>query len=408
MRLLFVQYVGDYREAVNRLAAGGDETYYAQKYSVDAVAKIGKEIEEAAVLCCMTEEPYNEVLQNGVRAIGAGFDRKIQAQKLIRLIEEQNPTHLIVRTPIRPVLRWAIKNKVKTSALFAESFSTETLRQKFRNYKTTRLLNNPQIEWVFNHGITASLSLQGIGVDSNKIIPWDWPFRVTPDSFTPKAIRTSAQTWNLVYVGSVLEAKGVGDILDALALLRADNIPVRLKIAGRNQSDFFIKKAKQLKIEDCVEFLGLIPNNKVVHLMREADLVLVPSRHEYPEGLPITIYEALCSRTPLIASDHPMFKKSLKHGLNAMIFPAGDAMALSDCIGQLILDPELYRRLSEASSEAWHQLQIPVKWAELINRWLDDLPENQHWLYEHRLSSGQYNLTDAYQTPSVLRSRLTL
>ncbi|NEQ88464.1 MAG: glycosyl transferase family 1, partial [Moorea sp. SIO2I5] len=44
MRLLIIQYAGDYREAFERLANGGPETYYAQKYSVDSVAEIGKQI----------------------------------------------------------------------------------------------------------------------------------------------------------------------------------------------------------------------------------------------------------------------------------------------------------------------------------------------------------------------------
>lgn len=62
MRLLMVQYAGDYREAVECFAQGGKETYYAQKYSVEAVAEIGKTIEKVAVLRCLTQEPYDLVL----------------------------------------------------------------------------------------------------------------------------------------------------------------------------------------------------------------------------------------------------------------------------------------------------------------------------------------------------------
>ena len=54
IRLLIIQYAGDYREVVRRFSAGEDETYYAQKYSVDAVAKIASKVDgfchpEAAV-----------------------------------------------------------------------------------------------------------------------------------------------------------------------------------------------------------------------------------------------------------------------------------------------------------------------------------------------------------------------
>ncbi|MGB7712276.1 MAG: hypothetical protein WBL95_22545 [Microcoleus sp.] len=51
MRLVIVQYAGDYAEAFERLAKGGSETYYAQKYSVDAVTEMGKRVESVAVIC---------------------------------------------------------------------------------------------------------------------------------------------------------------------------------------------------------------------------------------------------------------------------------------------------------------------------------------------------------------------
>jgi glycosyltransferase involved in cell wall biosynthesis len=391
MRLLFVQYAGDYRKAVQHFAQGEGETYYAQKYSVDAVAKIGKQVEEVAVLCAITAEPYDEILDNGVRAIGAGFQQGFTNQELVKLIAEQNPTHLIARTPLRGIYQWAIQNKVPTLSILADSFSNKSLRNKIRNFQLSRLLNNKQIQWVSNHGVQSSLSLQEIGVSPNKIIPWDWPSLITPDSFSAKTLRSNVKNWHLIYVGSVTELKGVGDVLEALAKLREKEFPVTLKIAGRGETEYFFNKAKQLNIESCVEFMGLVPNQDVVKLMRASDLVLIPSRHEYPEGFPMTVYEALCSRTPIIASDHPMFKGNLKHEINAMLFPAANSTILSEMIKKLINNPELYKQISAASYEAWQRLQIPVKWADLVERWVDNSPENQQWLFEHRLSSGRYN-----------------
>ena len=390
MRLLIVQYAGDYREAVERLEKGEGETYYAQKYSVDAVAEIGKTIEEVAVLCCLTQERYDEVLSNGVRAIGAGFNSKIQIKLLIELIEKQNPTHLIVRTPMPGLFRWAINQKIPTIAILADSFKTQGFKNKLRNYWLAKLLNHQQIEWVFNHGINSSLSLQEIGVKSDKIIPWDWPSTITPDSFFAKTLRVAPPVFKLIYVGLITESKGIGDVLNALKELKSKNLSINIKVAGKGETEEFINKAKQLNIEDCVEFLGLVPNQAIVHLMREADLVIIPSRPDYPEGFPMTIYEALCSRTPIIASDHPMFQNKLKDGINSVIFPAANAVALADCIEKLMTNPELYERISLASYEAWKQLQIPVKWGEMINRWLDNSAKNRQWLFEHRLSSRHY------------------
>jgi glycosyltransferase involved in cell wall biosynthesis len=391
MRLLIVQYAGDYREAVYRFSRGEKETYYAQKYSVDTVAEITKQAEEVAVICCMTTEPYNEVLENRVRAIGAGFHKKIQVKKLLKLIEDQNPTHLIIRTPILEVFRWSIKKRIPTIAMFAESASTRGLQSKLRNYSLANLLKNDYIEWVGCYGINSSISFQKIGIQPDKIIPWDFIVTEKPDSFPPKYLCNSKKTWNLFYIGTMIKSKGVGDILEAISKLKAKNFPVSLQLAGRDEKEFFLNKARQLQIEDCVEFLGLVPNSSVVSLMREADVVLVPSHHEYPEGFPLAITHALCSRTPIITSDHPMFIKILKHGINALIFPAKSPSDLSENIEKLLSNQEIYKTLSEASSDTWTQLQVPVKWDTMINYWLYQSPKNQQWLFEHRLSSGRYN-----------------
>jgi len=392
MRLLIVQYAGDYREAVQRFAKGEDETYYAQKYSVDAVAEIGQRIEEAVVICCMTTEPYNEVLQNGVRAIGAGFKQKIEVKKLLKLIEEQNPTHLIARTPIREVFQWAIQRNIQILAVFAESISTKSIKSNLRNYLLTKLLNKKQVKYVCTYGVNSSILFKKIGVNPEKIIPWDFILSLTPGSYLPKNLQREDEL-KLFYVGSLIEPKGVGDILESLAILRAKDLPVSLTIVGQDETGFFTNKAKKLNVEDFVSFLGIVPNKFIVDLMRESDVVLVPSRHEYPEGFPLTIHHALCARTPIIASDHPMFRNSLEHGLNAMIFPAGNSAVLADCIEKLHSNSALYLKLSTASYDTWNQLQIPVKWADLIKRWLCDSHENQQWLFDHRLSSGRYDLS---------------
>jgi glycosyltransferase involved in cell wall biosynthesis len=390
MRLLIVQYAGDYREAFHNLAEGRGETYYAQQYSVDAVSKAGSHVDEVSTLCLLSEQRYNEVLPNGVRAIGAGFSHKINVKTILEVVKDRQPTHLVLRTPNRALLQWAIQNKVQTMATLADSFNNPGICERARNYLLANLLNHPQVSWIGNHGVTASQSLQAIGVNPDKIIPWDWPHSVTPDLFEAKTLRQIPARWNLLYAGSVSEAKGVGDVLGAIAALKARNIPVHLKVAGKGDIAAFQAKVQQLHLEDSVEFLGLVKNTAVVGLMREADLVVVPSRHEYPEGFPMTIYEALCSRTPIVASDHPMFLRQLQHGQNAMIFAAGQSGECALQIEKILTNPALYETMSQATYATWKHLQIPVKWGDMITSWLHNSPQDQEWLFQHRLSSGCY------------------
>lgn len=392
IRLLIVQYAGDYRNAFKKFAAGGEETFYAQKHSVEAVAEIGKKVDRVATLCCLTSEPYQELLSNGTWAIGAGFTNKIQTRKLIKLVEEFAPTHLILRTPITELLQWAVRHDVKTLALLADSFKTDRLRDRLRNYFLVNCLNKKQVTWVGNCNVPASISLQKIGVNPDKIIPWEWPPLIHPKSFSPKSLTSQTDGWTIAYVGQLTPAKGLDDVLSAVRVLQAEQFPIRLKVAGRTGGnlDAYKIKTQHLGIADQVEFLGAIPNTAVLNLMRTADVVVVPSRHDYPEGFPKTAVEALCSRTPLIASNHPVFDGVLKNGVSALIFPSGNAAALAACVKRVLTDATLYSQLSTASYQAWEKLQLPVTWTDLINRWLFDSPENREWLFNHRLGAEQY------------------
>lgn len=390
MRLLIVQYAGDYRETFHRLRTGGGETYHAQRYVVDSMSKLGHRIGEVAFLCCITSEAYNEVLQDGFRAIGTGLS-SAEVPALIKLIEAYQPTHLVMHTPIRALFAWAARKRIRTLGLLADSFQCKSLRQCIRNHQLVGTLNHPTVEWVTNHGLNSCLSLQQIGVRPDKIIPWDWPHAITPAQFSPKPLRNPNGAWKLVYVGSISESKGVGDLIRAVAYLKAQQVAVSLRIGGSGTIAEFTQLARDLDVSDRVEFLGLVPHERVIELMREADLVAVPSRHEYPEGFPLTIYEALTSRTPIIASDHPMFAGNLQHRRNAMVFPAGKAEAIASTIQGLLSNPDLYHELSMASEAAWERLQIPVKWADLISRWAEDTPADRQWLRDHRLTSGRYD-----------------
>ena len=392
MKLLMVQHGGDYREAVQRFAAGGRETYYAQRYTVETLAKIGREIGEAGVLCCLTQAPYNEVLENGVRAIGAGYQRHqdIDHAKIFSLIEEYNPTRIIFQFLDRPLLRWAIKQNRRIMVLLADAPPRQGLKEQLTELLFANLLNHPRIEWVASHGLTACNWLQAIGVNSNKILPWDYVYSTTPDDFPIKTLRRAGEPWNLTYVGKLSEVDGVGDLLKAAAQLKTQGLSFKLRMVGNDDDHYLAFKANQFGVEDCLEFLGRVAVADIDLLMRQSDLVILPTHHHDPERFPVAIYHALRSRTPCVVSDHPMFHSLLEHQVNTMMFPAGNATALAGCIQTVLSSPVLYHNLSSAVSEGWNRLQMPVKWATLIRRWLGGSLEDRYWLYAHRLASGQY------------------
>jgi glycosyltransferase involved in cell wall biosynthesis len=390
LRLTIVQYAGDYREAFGRFAHGGKETYHAQRYSVNLVGSLAQRVNNVSVICALGDEKYDVVLANGVRAIGAGLRHGFHPSELIPDLAKTEPTRLSLTTPMIPLLKWANANRIRTIAPLADSFQKGGLREGFRQSRLAYYLNRPFIEWVGNHGINACLSLVDIGVAPEKIIPWDWPPSHRPSDHAARSLRADVPR-KLLYVGSVTNAKGVGDLLHAMMQLRQRNIKVSLSVVGRDPDGSMMALARSLNLSDIVDFAGIVPNENIPAEMRAADAVIIPSRHEYPEGLPLTIYEALSARTPIIASDHPMFRGALVDGESAVIFPASKADELAAAIDRLLHDPILYVKLSLGSEAAWERLQIPVTMGKLLEAWIADDPAQTEWIRDHRLISDYYD-----------------
>jgi glycosyltransferase involved in cell wall biosynthesis len=393
--LLIVQAAGDYREAATRLANGGPETYYGQEYSVKSLSEMTATM-EVVVMCCYTAESYDELLFNRVRAIGVSSQEKFSMEVFSERIFGVSPTHLVLRFPHVGILNWAIRRSVKTLGLFAGSFVQGGLRRSIFHFRLKRALNHRIVDWIGNHNVNASKSLTTIGVKAEKIVPYDFPRTISPSQFPAKALKKDGSPWQIFYVGSLSLEKGVGDLLDAIKILKDEGRAISLSVVGRDADEVFKRQAQALEISDLVSFLGVLPNSEVVPRMNAADIVVVPSWHSYPEGFPLTIYHALCSRTPLVASDHPMFQPNLENRINSMLFEAKNPKALSVAVCELLDSENLYSQISQATLAAWESLYVPVLWHELMARWVDGSDESVRWIHRHRLSSTIYDPKSAF------------
>ncbi len=382
-RLLIVHYAGDYREADRLRREEGRETYYGHGYVLDMLEQLKASHGEVGFLCSLAPA-YWEQLANGVTVIGADANPDRDPARVIALIERFAPTHLIVNGPMLPLIRWGLNHRVRLGVVLADSFANPYYRWvRFR--ALPRLLNDPRVTLVANHGVNAARGLVQLGVAPDKVMAWDFPHPRTPFQF-PVKLRRGPAPQRLLYVGSISRKKGVGDLIRAVGLLdgRRD---VRLQIVGAGETQRFVRLAERLGLSDRIDFTGLVPNDAIPAMMHAADAVIVPSRHSFPEGLPLTLYEGLASRTPVIASDHPMFEGHLDHGRSALVYRAGDPLDLADAIDTLFGNAALYARISAGAHTAWERMQVPLKWGEMIDRWVRDTPQDRQWLAAQTLAT---------------------
>lgn len=164
--------------------------------------------------------------------------------------------------------------------------------------------------------------------------------------FTPDADRRAAAP-TFLYVGRLKRYKGVDLAIRAVDELRSRGRSVMLQIAGdgddRPRLEQLVRRAK---LEQQVRFLGFVDEVAKRDLLRAAWGVVFPSAKE---GWGIVNVEAAACGTPVVASDSPGLRESVRHGATGLLVPHGDPRALADALARLAADRALVTTLGQAA-----------------------------------------------------------
>ncbi len=368
-RLVFLQYNGDYAEIFRRLGTGGAETYGNQRYVLDMLLAASERFERTWLVTHHSDRAFTAPLTDTVTAVGFGVAPHHDPHRAVQFLDEVDPTDIIVHFPCAPVLRWRRAAGVRTLALLADSFNRRGAKARLRRLQLARDLNRPAVTWVGNHGQNAARALTTWGVHADKVLAWDYP-REARAAVEPRQGPRSGRP-RLVYVGLVCFDKGVDCLLESCVVLRNRGCEVDLQIIGDGDLEQYAADVRRKRLDGRVRLSGRLPHDDVERAMRTADAVVVPSLHHYGEGFPLTALEALTLRTPIAASDHPMFRDILVDGDTAVVHRAGDPLSLARSIERLVSDPALYRRISERSETALERSRTAMTMDRLVLGWVD-------------------------------------
>jgi glycosyltransferase involved in cell wall biosynthesis len=209
-----------------------------------------------------------------------------------------------------------------------------------------------------------SVSVQPMGVDLK-------------DSFIPDP-KASKQT-DLIYVGRLVEKKGVATLIEALSLLQLDFPTLKLSIVGDGpEKDALEALTGRFGLAEQVDFAGAVENSQVPDWYRSASIAVIPSivaADGDQEGLGLVAVEALGCGCATIVSDLPALGDVVRDGENGLVFHAGDARDLATKIRQILSDNTLYEKLVRSSSRSvvsqfdWRQ--VGRSYIELIEHCLE-------------------------------------
>jgi teichuronic acid biosynthesis glycosyltransferase TuaC len=159
----------------------------------------------------------------------------------------------------------------------------------------------------------------------------------------------------LLTVAYLIERKGHAAALDALALLRDQDLPFPAwAVVGDGPLRAGLeRRAADLGLADAVHFLGRRPHDEVLALMARADLFVLPS---WDEAFGLVYTEAMTQQTPVVACRGEGVEDFVVHGESGYLVPPRDPLALAEVIGAALADDEARRRVGTAARAAAAEL----------------------------------------------------
>lgn len=336
-------------------------------------------------------------ISEGVTALGIPAQQFFKPSLGASLYGKYRPDCLVVRLPHYGVINAGVVRGIPVFPCFADVFVPTHLgelapRKGYLNLRMNcrmrSVLKNPNVVAIGNHSKSASQSLVDVlGLQPDRVTPWEWSrLAVAPKA---KSHPGDLRPLRLFFVGAMSEEKGAGDILSAFVSLHAERPgQFHLTMAGAGPLlDKALALSQQAKIAGYLDIKGLIPKREVRELMAEIDVVVVPSRPTYAEGLPNAVVEGLAFRAPLVVAAHPSIAGQLRDGRDCLIANPLDPDDLATKLKLLKDNATLFEEVSENAASAYGSLFFGSSWYDLIQAFVDDPRNDTGWVAHHSLAA---------------------
>lgn len=168
--------------------------------------------------------------------------------------------------------------------------------------------------WTAKKDIQALLRFHHFSACSQSICQWyhdiypqingDWQVIYNPLNTCSWVADTTVQyiSFSVLYVGTVVETKGVGELVEACRQLHDEGIPVQLTIAGKmgSYAEELQREVCERHLDDWCHFTGNLPREQLIPLYRSSMVSCFPS---YWETLGLVCLEAMAMGNVVIGSN---------------------------------------------------------------------------------------------------------
>jgi glycosyltransferase involved in cell wall biosynthesis len=170
----------------------------------------------------------------------------------------------------------------------------------------------------------------------------------------------------LIIIGRQEWGKGTELVIESLPLVLTDFPGATLDVVGQGRAlAEFQRLARTTDVQDRVTFHGKVDHERVMSLLRQADLFCFPTSSE---GFPKVVLEALACGLPVVTTRVSVLPELIGTGCGVIIekaTPVEIAQAVKTCLS----DAEGYRGMSRKAVETARQYSLE-RWQDTIGNLL--------------------------------------
>ncbi|MBD2296775.1 glycosyltransferase family 4 protein [Anabaena sphaerica FACHB-251] len=188
-------------------------------------------------------------------------------------------------------------------------------------------------------------------VDSSKVHVI--PNAVNPERFSTINTSTQSENFTVGFVGTLKPWHGLPILTEAFARLHQKVPNARLLIVGDGPERENIEAELSARGLDAdTQFTGAVNPDQVPEFLAKMDVAVAP----YPAQSdfyfsPLKVYEYMAAGLPVVVSGIGQLVDLIEPGVNGILCPPGDAIALADALEKLWRSPELRQNLGQAARQ---------------------------------------------------------
>ena len=288
-------------------------------------------------------------------------------RRLVQILGKEKPDIIHAHSPVLNYIPAWLAGKFFGSPVVYEIRASwedagvdhTTYRKNSLKYRLVRALET----WACNRVEQVAVLCDGIrrdmasrGVDFHKMTP---VFNgIHPDNLKPSPpdidlmdqLNLSGRRV-IGFIGSFYRYEGLDLLIEAFSRLASDNPDFVLLLIGSGEVELQLREqVSQLNLDNRVLMPGRIPHHRIRSAYALMDVMVYPRHSIRLTELvtPLKPLEAMAMGKAVIASDIGGHRELVTHNETGILFPAGDATALSRAIASVLGNRELLERLGKA------------------------------------------------------------